>query len=201
MKLTHTETQTPHTHSRLHARARALALTHTHTHVFTGFRARTHTHIHTRTPTPTHTPRRIARICAGVHFMSPPTRLTLKWKKIKIITTTASQVPKLLCQSTDWINWKFYEVCGHLKWFSPVKSQYALSQCQHVPPYIRFEGIVELCSRLWLVVAVRQRDKRKGSIVHEAIVERKNWTEQAYWWTDICGHAEQWKHWWVDLSG
>ena len=31
-------------------------------------------------------------------------------------------------------------------------------------PYIRFEGVVELCSRLWLVVAVRQRDKRKGSI-------------------------------------
>ena len=27
-----------------------------------------------------------------------------------------------------------------------------------------FEGVVELCSRLWLVVAVRQRDERKGSI-------------------------------------
>ena len=77
-------------------------------------------------------------------------------------------------RSTDWINWKFYEVCGHLKWFSPVKSQYALSQCQRVPPYIRFEGVVELCRRLWLVVAVRQRDKRKGSItivvVHDELL-------------------------------
>ena len=78
-----------------------------------------------------------------------------------IITTTASQVPELLCQSTDWINRKFDEVCGNLKWFSPVKSQYVLSQCQHVPPYIRFEGDAEFCSRLWLVVAVWQRDKRK----------------------------------------
>ena len=86
-----------------------------------------------------------------------------------IIITTASQVPELLCQSTDWINWKFYEVCGHLKWFSPVKSQYTPSQCQHVPPYIRFEGVVELCSWCWLVVAVRQRDKQKGSILHHCV--------------------------------
>ena len=32
-----------------------------------------------------------------------------------------------------------------------------------VSSYIRFGGVVELCRRLWLVVAVRQRDKRKGS--------------------------------------
>ena len=85
------------------------------------------------------------------------------------LITTASQVPELLCQSMDWINWKFYEVCGHLKWFSSVKSQYTLSQCQHVPPYIRFEGVVELCSWHWLVVTVRQRDKRKGSILHHCV--------------------------------
>ena len=100
--------------------------------------------------------------------MSPTPNPTLpaypEGKINKIITTTASQVPELLCQSMDWINWKFYEVCGHLKRFIPVRFQYALSQCQCVPPYIRFEGAVELCSRLWLVVAVRQRDKRKGSI-------------------------------------
>ena len=39
-----------------------------------------------------------------------------------------------------------------------------LSQRQHVLPYIRFEGVVELCSRLWMVVTVQQRDKQKGSI-------------------------------------
>ena len=82
----------------------------------------------------------------------------------KIITTMASQAPELLSLSTDWINRKFSKVCGHPKWFSPVKSQYTLSLCQHVLPNIRFEGVVELCSRLWLVVAVWQRDKRKGSI-------------------------------------
>ena len=95
-------------------------------------------------------------------------------------------MPEFLCQSTDRINWKFYEVCGYLKWFSRVKSQYALSQCQHVPPYIRFEGVVELCSRLWLVVAVRQRDKRKGSIaVSTAVLDRvtKTMSVARCWWT------------------
>ena len=76
----------------------------------------------------------------------------------------ASQAPELLCQSTDWINQKFYEVSGHPKWLSSVKSQYTLCLCQRVPPYIHFEGVVELCSWLWLVVAVRQWDKWKGSI-------------------------------------
>ena len=31
-------------------------------------------------------------------------------------------------------------------------------------PYVRFGGVVELCSQLGLVVAVRRRDKQKGSI-------------------------------------
>ena len=82
-----------------------------------------------------------------------------------ILTTTASQVPELLCQSTDWINLKFYEICGHLKWFSPCQISVRSKSVSARSPYIRFEGVVELCSRLWLVVAVRQRDKRKGSIL------------------------------------
>ena len=171
----HTETQTPRTHTlwvrgvcALHSYSMSVGCLcfSVHTHVFTGFRARTNTHIHTCTPTPPH---------AGLCWRAPnaphplPYRLTLKrffnYFLITItITRTASQVPELLCQWTDWINWKFYEVCGHPKWFSQVKSQYALSQCQHVRPYICFEGVVDLCSWLWLVVAVRQRGKRKGSI-------------------------------------
>ena len=31
-------------------------------------------------------------------------------------------------------------------------------------PCICFEGVVELCSQLWLVVTVRHPDKQKGSI-------------------------------------
>ena len=53
---------------------------------------------------------------------------------ITSIKQKASQVPELLSQSTDSINRMFYKVCGNLKWFSPVKSQCTLSQCQHTPP-------------------------------------------------------------------
>ena len=139
--------------------------------------APTHTYTHAYQPTHTHLGGSRALLLAYTKCPPPPTppyRLTPKRKQIKnnIITTRASQVPELLCQSTDWINWKFYEVCGHLKWFSPVKSQYALSQCQHVTPYIRFDGVVELCSRLWLVVTVRQRNKRKGSIMPLSSADR-----------------------------
>ena len=112
----------------------------------------THTHTHTHTNTGG------SRAALALANTGSPR------KNIKtIITTTASQVPQLLSQSTDWANRKFYEVCGNPKWFRPFKSQYTVSQYQHVPPYIRFERVAELCSRLWLVVAVRQRDKRKGS--------------------------------------
>ena len=137
MKLMHTETQTPCAHRVTCTRARTDAHTHTHTHVHR-FPC-THPHTHACTPTPTHTPKQIARtLLVYTKCPPPPTppyRLTLKGKYFKIIITrTASQVPELLCQSTDWINWKFYEVCGHLKWFRLVKSQYTLSQCQYVPP-------------------------------------------------------------------
>ena len=129
--------------------------------MFTGFHARAHTHIHACTPTHTHIHRQIVSTCAGIHKMPPIPHPTLpaqppppqKKKTKKRITTTACQVPEL-SQSTDWIDQKFYEVWGHPKWFSLVISQYALSLCQHFSPYICFEGVVELCSWLWLVAAV-----------------------------------------------
>ena len=127
----------------------------------------THTYMHAHQPPHTHLGGSRALVLAYTKHPPPPTPpywLTLKgfFNIFFIITTTASQVLELLCQSTDWINWKSYEVCGHLKWFCPVKSQYTLSQWQHIPPYIRFEGVVELCSRLWLIVTVWQQDKQRG---------------------------------------
>ena len=125
----------------------------------------THIYMHAHQPPHTHLGGSRTPVLAYTKCPPPPTPpywLTPKGFFFFLIITTASQVLELLCQSTDWINWKFYEVCGHLKWFCPVKSQYALSQCQHIPPYICFEGVVELCIRLWLIVTMWQRDKQRG---------------------------------------
>ena len=166
----HTETQTPCTHR--------VTCTRANTHMFTGFRACAYTYMHAHQPPP-HTHLGRSRTLVLAYTKCPAYCLTSKDFFYFLITTaTASQVPELFCQSTDWINWKFYEVCGHTKWFSAVKSQYALRQCQHVPPYICFEGVIELCSQLWLVVAVWQRDKWKGSIV---IYIMEQWNVEGQW--------------------
>ena len=115
-----------------------------------------HTYTHAHQPTHTYIGRLWALVLAYTKCPHPPPHPTSsapppppsKW-----VTTTACQVPEL-SQSTDWIDQKFYEVWGHPKWFSLVISQYALSQCQHFSPYICFEGVVELCSWLWLVAAL-----------------------------------------------
>ena len=54
-------------------------------------------------------------------------------------------------------------------------------------PYIRFEGVVELCSQLWLVVAVRQWDIQKGSIIPTSW---KKWMKRI-----VCGfvHLDLWQ--------
>ena len=136
MKLTHTETQTPHTHrvactdARTRACTDAHMHTHTHTHtcsqvsVHTPTHIHTHTHTHTPTPPPphthththtnphTHTQADRTHLCCRTLNAPYPT-LPAHPKGIiilKIITTTASQVPELLCQSTDWINCKFYSL-------------------------------------------------------------------------------------------
>ena len=110
-----------------------------------------------------------------------------KGEKIKIIIKTmASQVLELLCQLTDWMNLKFYKVCGHLKWFSPVKPQYALSQCQHFPPYIRFEGVVELCSWFcWLSLCDSKISK--SGLLGELLLCEPSWE-----YSSNCNKSDFW---------
>ena len=88
-------------------------------------------------------------------------------------------MPELLCQSWTELTGNFMKSVGI--WFIPVKSQYPLSQCQHIPPYICFEGVVELCSQLWLVVAVRQQNKQNGSIVMVSSFVNSKWRLITEW--------------------
>ena len=179
---THTRTHT-HTHAHTHVRARThphsthtCARTHTPPHsthtrtTTTPHTNNTHTHthasphhpLHTHTHTHTHTRVACTWIASENSPLPPSGSPKTKQKIIIIMMTTANQVPELLSQQMEWMNVKCYWVCGQPNWFSPVRPQYTQSQCQHIAPYIRFGGVVELCRRLWLFVGVRQREKTKG---------------------------------------
>ena len=114
MKLTRTETQTPCTHrvacTRVHVHSHWRAHTHTHTCSQVSVHVPTHTYMHSHQPPNTHIGGSRALVLAYTKCPPPPTPphwLTLKGNKIKItITTMASQVQELLCQSMDWINCK-----------------------------------------------------------------------------------------------
>ena len=75
---------------------------------------------------------------------------------------TSSTRHQYFFQTTPWSAfWQVFSVCIH--YFHPDQTLTS-TKCKHVPPYFRLGGVREPSTRFWLVVALRLRDKWKGSV-------------------------------------